>query len=256
MPRPLVGSVMDSNGIEQFGITETTTASTDGSFTCDVERGVRASGGAPATGVGDSVGELESDGRNRRAGRSRAGRCCITRECDRMGAGRRAALSFTVPAKIPATTNTNAVTLSGLSFSPGTAGFDVYRGSNPAELLRIAASVAVASSYHRYGRGDELIGSAGCELRSREFLLAAWSCSRRSWRGFNRRRRSATRRWECWPTISGRGGADHARNGRGAGASGGREHGDDADHDSGVDDDAGYRRAISWSRMGPGISED
>ena len=33
LPRPLVGSVVDTNGIEQFGITESAIASGDGSFT-------------------------------------------------------------------------------------------------------------------------------------------------------------------------------------------------------------------------------
>ena len=33
LPRPLVGSVLDSSGVEQFGITETSTTSTDGSVT-------------------------------------------------------------------------------------------------------------------------------------------------------------------------------------------------------------------------------
>ena len=33
LPRPLVGSVLDSSGVEQFGISETSTASTDGSVT-------------------------------------------------------------------------------------------------------------------------------------------------------------------------------------------------------------------------------
>ena len=33
LPRPLVGSVLDSNGVEQFGISETSTTSTDGSVT-------------------------------------------------------------------------------------------------------------------------------------------------------------------------------------------------------------------------------
>ncbi len=36
LPRPLVGSVVDAHGIEQFGITETDTESADGSFAVEL----------------------------------------------------------------------------------------------------------------------------------------------------------------------------------------------------------------------------
>jgi hypothetical protein len=55
-------------------------------------------------------------------------------------------------------TNTNTVTLSGLSFSSGTASFNVYRGLNPSELLLIAATIAVASTYTDIGATAQLIG--------------------------------------------------------------------------------------------------
>ena len=72
--------------------------------------------------------------------------------------GAESGLSFTVRAAIPAGTNTNEVTLTGLSFSPGTAGFHVYRGLNPSQLLRIAANVAVATSYTDAGATPQLVG--------------------------------------------------------------------------------------------------
>ncbi len=46
-------------------------------------------------------------------------------------------LSFTVPVSIPATSNTNQVTIVGLSFPNTATGFNVYRGSTPQELYRI-----------------------------------------------------------------------------------------------------------------------
>ena len=73
--------------------------------------------------------------------------------------GAESGLSFAVRAKIPAGTNTNAVSLTGLSFSPGnTAGFSVYRGSNPIQMLRIAQDQTVASSFSDAGAAAELVG--------------------------------------------------------------------------------------------------
>src|SRR5262249_849388 len=74
--------------------------------------------------------------------------------------GKEGGLSFAVRAKIPAGTNTNTVTLSGLSFSAGTSGFGVDRGFNPIELLRIAANVVIAATYTDTGATVELIGPA------------------------------------------------------------------------------------------------
>jgi hypothetical protein len=68
-------------------------------------------------------------------------------------------LSFAVRAKVPSGTNTNTVSLTGFSFSPGiTAGFSVYRGSNPIQLLRIAHGQAVSGSYTDTGGTAELVG--------------------------------------------------------------------------------------------------
>ena len=53
LPRPLVGSVLDSNGVEQFGISETSTESTDGSVTenLSVSFAVPAKPAASAAGI-------------------------------------------------------------------------------------------------------------------------------------------------------------------------------------------------------------
>src|SRR6185312_16857346 len=52
-----------------------------------------------------------------------------------------------ITASVPAGTNTNTVTLNSLSFSPGTAGVNVYRGVTPAQLLRIASNQPVAAQF-------------------------------------------------------------------------------------------------------------
>jgi hypothetical protein len=50
------------------------------------------------------------------------------------------------------------VELTGLSFSAGTAGFNVYRGPNPFEFLRIAQSSAVAATFTDAGAAATLNG--------------------------------------------------------------------------------------------------
>jgi len=73
--------------------------------------------------------------------------------------GAESGLSFAIRAKIPTGTNTNSVSLTGLSFSPGnTTAFSVYRGSNPMELLRVAHGQTVATSFADAGGTAELVG--------------------------------------------------------------------------------------------------
>jgi hypothetical protein len=47
------------------------------------------------------------------------------------------------------------VTITGLSFSAATTGFNVYRGSNPIELLRIAENASTASTFIDAGADPE-----------------------------------------------------------------------------------------------------
>ena len=87
--------------------------------------------------------------------------------------GQESSLSFVVRATIPAGTNTNSVTLSGLSFSSDATRFHVYRGTNPSQLLRIAADQTDRHSVHGYRTPGGVGASTGCELRSCQSLLAA-----------------------------------------------------------------------------------
>ena len=72
--------------------------------------------------------------------------------------GSESALSFTVMASIPAGANTNEVTLGSLSFSTAARSFHVYRGANPAQLLRIASNVAIGSQFTDSGLSAILQG--------------------------------------------------------------------------------------------------
>jgi hypothetical protein len=72
--------------------------------------------------------------------------------------GAESPLSFTIRAKIPAGTNTNRVILTGLSFSASTANCRVYRGPNPAQLLRIATEIAPETTFEDTGIAAALVG--------------------------------------------------------------------------------------------------
>jgi hypothetical protein len=65
-------------------------------------------------------------------------------------AGNEGPLSFTVPALIPAGTDTNSVSIQGLSFPNIAVSFNVYRGATPQVLYRIASSVPIDNSNRSY----------------------------------------------------------------------------------------------------------
>ncbi len=65
-------------------------------------------------------------------------------------------MSFIVRASIA--DDGSSVTLSGLSFAPGTSAFDVYRGTTPAQFLRIASAQALAAQFTDTGLAEQLVG--------------------------------------------------------------------------------------------------
>src|SRR5579875_1161270 len=157
LPRPLVGSVIDSDGIDQFGITETSTEASDGSFTISLSAAFHPPAKPAATGV--SIPLLSLNAAVSPTGGTLAGGQTLYYAISALdGSGGESALSFVVPATIPAGSNTNTVTLSSLSFSSTTAGFNVYRGWNPQELLLIASNVAAGATYTDTGAAPQLQG--------------------------------------------------------------------------------------------------
>jgi hypothetical protein len=158
LPRPLVGSVLDENGIEQFGITETVIPLSDGGFQVKLSAAFTPPGSAAPSLANIPLVSLqptiETTGGTLAGGQTLYYAVTAT---DTNGA--ESALSFAVRAKIPTGTNTNTVSLTGLSFSPAnTAGFSVYRGSNPIQLRRIGHDEAVASTFSDAGAAAELAG--------------------------------------------------------------------------------------------------
>jgi hypothetical protein len=157
LPRPLVGSVLDGNGIEQFGISETSTASTDGTVTENLAVSFSApakpqvsSAGMPLMGLNP---QLSNSG-----GTLKGGQAFYYAISATDGNGAEGGLSFVALANVPAGTNTNQVTLVSLSFSSAVSAFDVYRGPNPTQILRIASSVTVAGQFIDSGLSASLQG--------------------------------------------------------------------------------------------------
>ncbi|MEK7406861.1 MAG: phage tail protein [Acidobacteriota bacterium] len=155
LPRPLGGSELDAEGMPRFGIVEKFAESTDGrtdvslevSFTAPAKPAL-ASVGIPmvslAAQIATSGGTLKS---------SQTLYYAVSAVDD---SGAESALTFLVRAAIPAGGDTNAVTLAGLSFSAGTAGFHVYRGTRPSDLHRIAENHAPANSFTDTGLANTL----------------------------------------------------------------------------------------------------
>jgi hypothetical protein len=153
LPNPLLGSVVDSNGNVQFGIVEAAATNTDGT----VEASVIVSFLAPATVVSTGPGiPLVSLSATIGSGGSLTGDQVLYYAVSAVdAAGDESALSFVVTAIISA--NGSSVTLTGLSFTAGTAGFNVYRGSSPANLLRVTSGQTIAATFTDGGLTGQLI---------------------------------------------------------------------------------------------------
>jgi hypothetical protein len=155
IPRPLVGAVIDEYGEAQFAITEHSVESTDGVSRVTLEAGF-ITPARPADGTGVPVLSLAA--RIDNTGGTIAGGQTLYYAITAINAsGNESAPSFSVRATVPAGTNTNRVTLTGLSFGAGTQSFNVYRGEWPGKLLRIAAAQAIATEFTDTGLADELV---------------------------------------------------------------------------------------------------
>jgi hypothetical protein len=157
MPRPLVGSAVDAHGIEQFGVIETAIASGDGSFTIQLSVAFTAPALPQASSAGIPLLSLSPTIAT--TGGTLAGGQSLYYAVSAVDAsGAEGGLSFIAQAALPATTNTNQVTLTGFSFSASSTGFRVYRGLNPSQLLLIDVSTTIAGSYTDAGAATELDG--------------------------------------------------------------------------------------------------
>jgi len=145
VPRPLLGNIIDSSGNPEYQITESSSNSSDGGVDEQLTVGfvvpstiVTGGPGIPLVSLAATIG----------AGGTLAGNQTLYYAVSALdSAGNESALSFVILASISPGSNTNSVTLTGLSFDAKTVSFNVYRGPNPQQLGRIASSQALSTSF-------------------------------------------------------------------------------------------------------------
>lgn len=146
VPRPLIGNVLSTGGDPEFEVHEAARQSADGMFSVTLSAGFSVPD-KPSNSLA-SIPALDlSASINPTGGTLSGGRALYYAVSGIDSNGAESALSFIVPARIASGGSTHSVTLTGLSFSAGTSAFDVYRGSNPSQLLRIAAGRSVAGIF-------------------------------------------------------------------------------------------------------------
>ena len=145
VPRPLLGNIIDSSGNPEYQITESSSNSSDGGVSEELTVGfvvpsTMATGGPgiPLVSLAARIG----------AGGTLAGNQTLYYAVSALdSAGHESALSFVILASIPPGSNTNSVTLTGLSFDANTVSFNVYRGPNPQQMGRVASNQALSTSF-------------------------------------------------------------------------------------------------------------
>ena len=146
VPRPLIGSVVSSTGEAQFDVHETVGTASDGTLSVTLNVGFSVPD-KPSNSLA-SIPALDLSASVDPSGGTLAGGQTLYYAVSGVDStGAESALSFVVPAKIPTGTSTHSVTLTNLSFSAGTTAFDVYRGPNPSQLLRIAAGQTLGNQF-------------------------------------------------------------------------------------------------------------
>jgi len=146
LPRPLTGSTTGEFGTPVFEVTEKASDLADGGVTVTLSVEFIAPALPGLADVGIPLVSLTAD-TDSTGGTLGGGQNLYYAISAVDGQGNEGGLSFVVRATIPAGTGTNRVTLSGMSFPGAAAGFNVYRGPNPSQLLRIASVQPTASEF-------------------------------------------------------------------------------------------------------------
>jgi len=145
-PRPVVGNSLDQYGNPQLGITEQDSKNADGTLTITLAAEFDRPRQPAVNGLGIPTISFAA-AMNATGGTLAGNRTLYYAVTGSDQSGEESGISFVVPATIPNGTNTNTVTLSGLSFTSDATGFSVYRGRTPWQLVRIAANQAGAASF-------------------------------------------------------------------------------------------------------------
>jgi hypothetical protein len=147
VPRPLIGSTIDGGGNMQFGISETDSTNSDGSVETNLSVSFVAPS-KPSAGSGTTppnaplIDLIATVGTG---GTLTGGQTLYYAVSALNSAGDESALSFIVQAAIPQ--DDKSVTLTGLSFGAAAGGFNVYRGTTPANLLQVASNQTIAATF-------------------------------------------------------------------------------------------------------------
>jgi hypothetical protein len=145
IPAPVAGTIVDANGNLQLGVTEAEVTGSDGSTQVELTISFTAPSGtigtltAPLLGLSPVVSTT---------GGTLAGGVNYFYAVSAIDSGGgESSLSFVAQASIAEATNTNSVVLEGISVPFGGAGFNIYRGTTPASLFRIASNQALSPAF-------------------------------------------------------------------------------------------------------------
>jgi hypothetical protein len=153
VPKPLMGTVVDEFGEIEFGIEEGAVTNGDGAVETNVAVKCTPPPGNGEPGPGIPLVSLTAA--VAAGGTLEAGQAFYYGVAGVDEAGNESELSFLVRAGI--LSDGSQVTLTKLSFAPGTTAFNVYRGTTPAQLFRIATGLAIAAAFTDNGLPKQLI---------------------------------------------------------------------------------------------------
>lgn len=167
LPRPLLGVSFGADGNTEFAIQEESAANTDGGATTTLRLSFKEptmpTANAPNLPLLGLSPQTQTTGGNLIGG----GYYYAISAVD--AAGDEGMLSFTVAATLPQGTAANAVTLTNLSFPVSASSFNVYRGSNPQLLYRIASSQPLSNSFLDNGLAVQPIGPPDASFHHANF---------------------------------------------------------------------------------------
>jgi hypothetical protein len=157
LPRPLLGPAFSSDGATQFNIAESTTARTDGGATTILTVGfvkpAQPLTSAPIAPLLSLAPQISTS-----TGSLRGGINYYYALTASDAAGNEGPLSFTIRAAIPEGSDTNSIGLTGLSLPSTASSFNVYRGTSPQLLYRIASSQPIADIFTDSGLAPQPLG--------------------------------------------------------------------------------------------------
>lgn len=157
LPRPLLGPTFGEDGSTQFDISESTADRTDGGaatiLTAGFVKPVQPLAAAPIVPLLNLSPQISNS-----AGTLRGGTNYYYALTANDSAGNEGSLSFTVRAAIPEGSGTNSVDLTGLSLPSTAASFNVYRGTSPQLIYRIASNQPVATTFTDSGLSPQPLG--------------------------------------------------------------------------------------------------